>query len=74
MLPPPFAYFHSASLPPSAGAATSEPLAGTEQDMAAMEPDIPSAAPMVIFNLDHITAQPLCSLSQPCAGTALQLK
>lgn len=61
MFSPPFAYFHTASLPPCAGAAIPQPLAGTDQEMAAMEPDIPFGAPMVIFNLDQITARPLCT-------------
>lgn len=61
MLSPPFAYFHTALLPPCAGAATSQPLAGRDQEMAAMESDIPFGAPTVIFNLDQITAQPLCT-------------
>lgn len=61
MLSPLSAYFHTALLPPCAGPATSQPLAGTEQEMAAVEPDIPSGAPTVIFNLDQITAPPLCT-------------
>lgn len=70
---PPFAYFHTASLP-RAGAAAPEPSAGTEQEMPAMEPDIAPAAPMVIFNLDQIAAQPPCPttlLLEPteCWGT-----
>lgn len=79
MLSPPFAYFHTALLPPCAGAAASQPRADTEQEMAARERGIPSGAPTVIFNLDQITAPPLCTatlLPEPtkCWDTTTEIR